>query len=168
MTSISELIARQRATDAPPPTPVTPEPEPPKRSTRLERLIKQARDHIENNWTDVEVTVGGETVTVSIGELWPDKWIDLTLGNPARTQADKPYEYNRAAVARAYLPERLKLNGEPTDADTWQAVWDLLRGEDPTNVEAVMWWEHIGEPQEMLRKARAERETHTEGDDDAA
>lgn len=165
MTSIAELIARQRAKNNPP-APPAPEPEKPKRSARLERLIAQARAHIENNWTDVDVILGGEIVTVSIGELWPDNWRDLTAHNPAQADADKPYGYNRAAVARAYLTERIKLNAEPTDTDTWQAVWDLLEGDDPTNVQAVMWWEHIGEPQEQLRQHRAERDKVTpEGDD---
>lgn len=162
MTRIQELIARQRAENEPPAA-AEPEPEKPMRNERLDRLIAQARAHIENNWQDVDVILGGEIVTVSIGELWPDDWIRLSRHNPAQNPADKPYGYDRSAVARAYLADRLKLNGEPTDADTWQAVWDLLEGDDHTNVEAVMWWEHIGEPQEQLRQARAERVT-SEGD----
>lgn len=161
MTSITELIDRQRATNNPPPPP-EPTPEPPKRNDDLDRLIAEAKAYIENSWEDVDVVLGGEIVTVSVGMIAGSEWGDLVDYNPPEIRTDKPYGYNRSAVARAYPAHRIRLNGEPTDADTWAAVWDLLTGEDPINIQAVMWWNHIGKPTKTLEGRRPPTTTPTD------
>ncbi|KEP75769.1 hypothetical protein HR12_23460 [Microbacterium sp. SUBG005] len=82
-----------------------------------------------------------------------DVWTDLTRAYPANLPADGPYQYARSRVARAYPADRIRLDGETTDADTWASVFDLISEDDREAIEAVMWWLHIGEPGQIAREA---------------
>lgn len=151
MADIHDLIARER-TETAEPAPAAIGPEQPPRPHDLDQLIAEARTFVENSWQDVDVVLGGEIVAVSLGMLHGAEWSELTDAHPPTRDADRPYRYNRAAVARAYPARRIRLSGAATDPQTWSEVWDLLRGDDPENVQAVMWWHHVGEAQELAKK----------------
>lgn len=155
MTDIHELIGRQRQLAAPP---VEPEPaiETIPVNERLKFLIAEAERKRDENWVDLEVILGGEIVPVAFGEINGGRWLDLCGANPPKRDSDRPYGYDCGAVARAFPAERIRLQGAPTDADTWAAVWDLLDEEDCKNVQAVLWGIHIGDHAETRNRLRRE------------
>lgn len=153
MAHIQELIERQRLLDNPPAPPEPAKPEP-VRSTRLDKLIADARAFQEGFWDNVDVVLGGEIVNVDLGMLPPNEWSNLSGNKPATTPADKPYGYDRNATARAYTRLRLDHEGQP--AEVWHDVWDLLGEEDRTNVQAVIWWLNLGHSQQQLRELNAQ------------
>lgn len=160
MARIQELIDRQKAQNAERERAAeeqraAAEAARPKRAgTPLEQLIEAAREARRNRWEKVQVILSGEVVDVEIGHtLNGDDWTDLIRAHPAKLAADGPYQYNRAEVARAYPADRIRLDGEHPDADTWASVFDLISEEDRTAVEAVLWWLHEGEPGQIVREA---------------
>lgn len=156
MTDIHELIGRQKKLAEP-----VDEPEPPIASIpvdeRLNFLIAEAKRIREANWVDLDVILGGEIVPVAFGEISGGEWLHLSGSNPPKRDSDRPYGYDCAAVARAFPAERIRLQGGPTDADTWATVWDLLDEEDCANVQAVLWGLHIGDHVEARNRLTAGR-----------
>ncbi|MFZ8758620.1 hypothetical protein ACO03V_14485 [Microbacterium sp. HMH0099] len=126
-------------------------------TAELRQLMDAEYERREANWQTLPISLGGETVDVSIGEVPGGTWQELFGNRPARTDADRPYEYDRAAVARDFPVERIRVNDERISQDTWGELFDMLDAEDQTNIEAVMWGLHIGEPQQRAEKLRRER-----------
>lgn len=156
MASIQELIDRQKAQNAARQEAADEAARSRQERVRtpLEQLIEAAREARANRWEPVQVTLSGEVVDVEIGHtLGGDDWTDLIRANPSNLPADGPYQYDRSRVARAYPADRIHLNGEATDADTWGSVFDLISEDDREAIEAVLWWLHEGEPGQIAREA---------------
>lgn len=143
--TIEELIHKQRQMNG-----EIPEPEPTPPPVRdFTALLEKQREIVMNRWETVDVALAGETLQVSVGRLFGFEWLNLTDVLLPKTPADRNLGYDSAKLPRAYPAQRLKLNDEPTNADQWAQVWDLLEPEDRKSIGAVMWFLNVGEPDQV-------------------
>lgn len=151
-TSVAELIERQKKMNAPKPAPKT------EARLSLEALIAEADAARRARWEPCPVVIAGEVVEVEIGDtLTGDDWENLTRKYPVVLRADAPYQYDRGKVARDYPIDRIRIDGEATTVETWQSLLSVLSPDDRTSIEAVMWWIHIGEPNEQAEAFKTDR-----------
>lgn len=153
MALVHELIAKQRETNRPKEPQRAPAPAPePADMSQLRELIAAARLARQNRWDPCPVTIAGEGIDVEIGQtLTSDDWEKLTRAHPVTLKADGPYLYDRGEVAKEYPLDRLRIEGENPDSDTWLGLLSVLSPDDQLSVEAVMWWMHVGEPQQKAK-----------------
>jgi hypothetical protein len=148
MSTVDELVARQRQGNTPELQAQESEAEPP--ATRIARLL-DAMKNAPLHWESFDIVLADEAVDVSLARLPGREWCDLESRHAPTGPRDAARGYDSAALARAYSPARIQLAGEPTTAEQWQSVYDLLDPEDLKTIQAVIWWLNVGETEERRR-----------------
>lgn len=125
----------------------------------LKAAIAKQREKLETvQQYDTPIACGDEEYVVSIERATPDEWDDLVNSNPPRpgVEGDATIGYNPKGVAAAY--PRVRVDGEPVDADTWAEFFGVLESLHKNNIGLVIWNANVYSVLQELRelgKARA-------------
>lgn len=124
-------------------------------------LIAKARAAVdEAEPTVAPVEVGGELVEIGLRPVLGHVWADLTATHPPRKGSvlDGNVGFNSDAVAKDYPLDRITVDGEAVDAETWAELCDVLTAPGIKLVAAALWGINQNDPQRRvaeLGKARA-------------
>lgn len=120
-----------------------------------ERIAKARADFAAAKPTELPVELGGELTQLSFLPLHPDAWVDLTAKNAARpgSTRDKNAGYNVDAVAKVYPVEKITVDGESIDAETWKQFVTELSAPNRSNLASVLWGINQLEPARRLEEA---------------
>ncbi|MGW9587499.1 hypothetical protein [Microbacterium sp. NPDC055455] len=124
-------------------------------------LIAKARAELDTAApVVVPVEVGGELVDIGFRPVLGTVWADLMAVHPPRPGAvlDGNVGFNSDAVAKDYPLDRVTVDGEPVDAETWADLMGVLTSPGIKLVAAALWGLNQNDPQRRaaeLGKARA-------------
>src|SRR5690349_14998996 len=92
-------------------------------------LMAKARAAVdEAEPTVAPVEVAGELVEIGFRPVLGHVWADLTATHPPRRGSvlDGNVGFNSDAVAKDYPLDKVTVDGEPVDADTWAELLEVL------------------------------------------
>lgn len=121
----------------------------------LKDEIAAARVALEDAPTDeVGVVFNGKLRNVVVTKLLPDDWQQLVAENQPRTghQSDNGLGYNQNELPRSYPVERIKIDGEQVDAETWREFFEIIEPVDKNNVNTLMWGLNVFEAVKRLQE----------------
>lgn len=108
----------------------------------LKALIEAEKQRIEDPAKDsVPIAIGGEILTVEVTKLHPNVWTELVARHPARSNVagDGRLGFNQATLPGDYPVERITVDGEPVDRDTWVQMYAVLDVAHRNSLNSLMW-----------------------------
>jgi len=120
----------------------------------LKARIAAAREQLDSREPVVApVDLGGELADVTLKPLEPQVWLDMVAANPPRTAStDMNIGFNQDRICRDYPADRILVDGEPVDVETWQALFDVLASPSIRTVTAAAWSLNHNEADKRLRE----------------
>ena len=110
--------------------------------TDLKALIEAEKLRIEDPTKDsVTIALGGEKILVEVTKLHPNAWTELTSRHAPRSNVagDGRLGFNQATLPSDYPVERIKIDGDPVDKDTWVQMYAVLDVAHRNSLNALMW-----------------------------
>lgn len=120
----------------------------------LKALIAEQRAVLEKPRTaEVTVAMAGRLVPVEITKLMPDDWQALVGQNPVRSnvKSDSNVGFDQDKLPRAYPADKIKVDGEPVDEETWRDMYAVLEVAHRNAVSTLMWGQNVYEAIMELR-----------------
>lgn len=108
----------------------------------LKALIEAEKQRLENPSKDsVPILLGGKKIIVEVTKLHPTAWTELTSRHAPRTNVagDGRLGFNQATLPGDYPAERIKVNGEPVDRDTWVQIFAVIDVAHKHSLNTLMW-----------------------------
>ena len=110
--------------------------------------------------TIAPVEIGGELTDLGFRPVTGQVWADLMATHPPRPGSvlDGNVGFNSDAVAKDYPLDKVTVDGEPVDAETWAEINDVLTAPGIKLVAAALWGINQNDPARRaaeLGKARA-------------
>ena len=126
----------------------------------LKALIAKAKAEIESSVALAQVDVGGELAEVEFGMIPGHEWADLMAQCPPRhgAKTDENLGFNSDKVSAVYPLEKVRVDGESIDAETWAELLDVLPSPSIKALALVLWrLNQVGPAERIveLGKARA-------------
>lgn len=96
----------------------------------------------------VPVEIGGELTDIGFRPVPGRAWADLTATHPPREDSvlDRNVGFNSDAVAGDYPVDKITVDGEPVDEETWREITEVLTGPGVKLVAAALWGINHNEP----------------------
>lgn len=123
--------------------------------------IAKARELIEDaDIVSAPVEIGGNLHDLGFRPVLGPVWADLMATHPPRrgSTLDGNVGFNSDAVAKDYPLDKITIDGESVDAETWASVMEVLTSPGVKLVASVLWGINQKIPQDRvaeLGKARA-------------
>lgn len=112
----------------------------------LKSLIASARERVEEPPSEtVNVVVGaegkGKFVAVTVSKITPAEWLRLESLHPPRVgvPGDERLGSDVYSIPPDYPVDRIKVDGDPVDVDTWRDLWDVIDVIHKENVTGLMY-----------------------------
>lgn len=127
----------------------------------IQDLIAKARAELDSAApVTVPVEVAGTLVDIGFRPILGAAWADLMAVHPPRPGSvlDGNVGFNSDAVAKDYPLDKVTVDGEPVDEETWAGLMEVLTAPGVKHVAAALWGLNQNDPARRaveLGKARA-------------
>jgi hypothetical protein len=127
----------------------------------IKERIAKARAEVEGaEPTVAPVEIGGELTDLAFRPVLGQVWADLMATHKPRPGSvlDGNVGFNSDAVAKDYPLDKITVDGEPVDAETWAEINEVLTAPGIKLVAAALWGINQNDPAKRvaeLGKARA-------------